>query len=54
MVIEGGVDDIRGTQDMGAGAKRKEDPCSSNSRKKQKTYVSHVTQGRGQGYRDQG
>ena len=37
---EGGVDDIRGTQDMGVGAKRKEDPSSSNPRKKQKTSIS--------------
>ena len=37
----GGVDDIRGIQDMGAGTKRKEDPSSSNPRKKQKTSVSH-------------
>ena len=31
---EGGVDDIRGIQDMGDGTKRKEDPSSSNSGKK--------------------
>ena len=37
---QGGVDDIRGIQDMGAGTKRKEDPFSSNPRKKQKTFVS--------------
>ena len=37
---EGEVDDIRGIQDMGAGTKRKEDPFSSNPRKKQKTSVS--------------
>ena len=37
---EGGVDDIRGIQDMGAGSKRKEDPSSSNPGKKQKTSVS--------------
>ena len=41
MVIEGGVDDIQGIQDMGAGTKRKEDPSSSNLGKKQKTSVSH-------------
>ena len=40
MVIEGGVDDIRDIQDMGAGPKRKEDPSSSNPGKKQKTSVS--------------
>ena len=39
--IEGGVNDIRGIQDMGAGTKRKEDPSSSNPGKKQKTSVSH-------------
>ena len=31
---EGEVDDIRGIQDMGVGTKRKEDPSSSNPRKK--------------------
>ena len=36
---EGGVDDMRGIQDMGVGTKRKEDPSSSNSRKKHKTFV---------------
>ena len=41
MVIEGGVDDIRGIQDMGVGTKRKEDPSSSNPGKKQKTSVLH-------------
>ena len=54
MVIEGGVDDIQGIQDMGAGTKRKEDPSSSNLGKKQKTSVSHGSQGQGQGYQDQG
>ena len=44
---QGGVDDIRGIQGMGAGTKSKEDPSSSNPGKKQKTYVS-------QGYRGQG
>ena len=52
--IEGGVDDIRGIQDMGAGTKRKEDPSSSNPGKKQKTYVSQESQEQGQGYQDQG
>ena len=27
---QGGIDDIRGIQDMGVGTKRKEDPSSSN------------------------
>ena len=31
---QGGVDDIRGIQDMGAGTKRKEDSSSSNPEKK--------------------
>ena len=31
---QGGIDDIRGIQDMGVGTKRKEDPSSSNPRKK--------------------
>ena len=38
---QGGVDDIRGIQDMGAGTKMKEDSPSSNQGKKQKTSVSH-------------
>ena len=37
---EGEVDDMRGIQDRGVGTKRKEDPSSSNPRKKQKTSVS--------------
>ena len=41
MAIKGGVDDIRGIQDMGDGTKRKEDLSSFNLEKKQKTYVSH-------------
>ena len=53
MVIEGGIDVIRGIQDMGPGTKWKEDPSSSNPRKKQKTSVSHGSQGQGQGYWDQ-
>ena len=51
---QGGVDDIRGIQDMGAGTKRKEDLSSSNQGKKQKTSVSHRPQRQGQGYHDQG
>ena len=39
---------------MGAGTKRKEDPSSSNPRKKQKTSVSQGYPGQGQGYQDQG
>ena len=54
LTIEGGVDDIRGIQDMGAGTKRKGDPSSSNQGKKQKTSVSHRSQRQGQGYHDQG
>ena len=38
---EGGVDDIRGTWDICVGAKRKEDPSSSNLGKRQKTSASH-------------
>ena len=37
---EGGVDDIRGIQDMGAGTKRKGDQPSSSSGKKQKASGS--------------
>ena len=52
-VIEGGVNDARGIQDMGVGTKRKEDPSSSNSGKKQKTSVSQGYPGRGRGHQDQ-
>ena len=54
LTIEGGVDDIRDIQDMGASTKRKEDPFSSNSGNKQKTSVSNVSQGQSQGHQDQG
>ena len=37
---QGGIDDTRGIQNVGVGTKRKEDPSSSNPRKKQKTSVS--------------
>ena len=40
MAIEGGVDDIRGIQDMGAGTKRKESQSSSSSGKGQKASAS--------------
>ena len=45
---EGGVDDIRGTWDICVGAKRKEDPSSSNLGKRQKTSASHKFQDQGQ------
>ena len=51
---EGGVDDIRGIQDMGASSKRKEDPSSSNPGKKQKTSVSQGYPGQGRGHQEQG
>ena len=51
---QGGVDDIRGIQDMGAGTKRKEDPSSSNPGKKQKTSVSQGYPGQGRCHQDQG
>ena len=38
---EGGMDDIRGTRDICVGAKRKEDPSSSNLGKRQKSSASH-------------
>ena len=38
---EGGGDDMRGIQDMGAGIKRKRDQPSSSSGKRQKTSASH-------------
>ena len=49
---EGGVDDIRGIQDMGVGTKRKGDQPSSSSRKKQKAsnslgFQSHDHPGQG-------
>ena len=46
---EGEVDDMRVIQDRGVGTKRKEDPSSSNPRKKQKTFVSQGYQGQDQG-----
>ena len=49
---EGGVDNMRGIQDMGVGTKRREDPSSSNPRKKQKTSVSQGYPGRGRGHQD--
>ena len=45
---EGGVDDIRGTWDICVGAKRKEDPSSSNLGKRKKTSASHEFQDQGQ------
>ena len=45
LAIGSGVDDTRSILDMGASAKRKENQSSSSSRKKQKTYVSHGSQG---------
>ena len=47
---EGGVDDMRGIQDMGVGTKRKEDPSSSNPGKKQKTSVLQGYPGQGRGH----
>ena len=47
MTTEGEVEVMRGIQDMGAGIKRKEDPSSSNPGKKQKTSISHGSQGEG-------
>ena len=41
-------------KDMGASAKRKENQSSSNSKKKQKTYVSYGFQGWSRGYQGQG
>ena len=51
---EGEVDDMRGIQDRGVSTKRKEDPSSSNPRKKQKTSVSQGYPVRGRGHQDQG
>ena len=44
---EGGVDDMRGIQDMGAGIKRKGDQPSSSSRKKKKASGSQGLQSPG-------
>ena len=41
---EGGVDDMRGIQDMGVGIKRKGDQPSYSSRKKQKASGSQGLQ----------
>ena len=46
MTTEGEVNVMRGIQDMGADIKRKEDPSSSNSGKKQKTLFLKDIQGR--------
>ena len=51
---EGGVDNMRGIQDTGVGTKRREEPSSSNPRKKQKTSVSQGYPGQGRGHQDQG
>ena len=53
MAIEGGVDDIGGIQDMGAGTKRSEDLSSSNPGKKHKTSVLHGVWGQGRGHQGQ-
>ena len=45
---EGGMNNIRGTQNICVSAKRKEDPSSSNLGKRQKTSVSHEFQDQGQ------
>ena len=45
---EGEVDDMRGIQDRNVDTKRKEDPSSSNPRKKQKTSVSQEYPGQDQ------
>ena len=47
MTTKGEVDVMQGIQDMSAGTKMKEDPSSSNLRKKQKTSVSQGYQGHG-------
>ena len=54
ITTEGEVDVMRGIQDMSAGTKRKEDPSSSNPRKKHKTSVSQGYPGRGRDHQDQG
>ena len=45
---EGGMDDIRGTQNICVSAKRKKDPSSSNLGKRQETSASHEFQDQGQ------
>ena len=45
---EGGMDGMRGTQDICVSAKRKEDPSSSNLGKRQKTSASYEFQDQGQ------
>ena len=54
LTIEREIEDARSTRDAGVSRKRKEDPSSSNPRKKQKTSVSHGSQGHSQGHQDQG
>ena len=48
LATEREVDDTRSICDMGASVKRKENQYSSSSMKKQKTFVSHGSQGQGQ------
>ena len=45
MTIEREIDDTRSIRDMSASAKIKENQSSSSSRKKQKTFSSHGSQG---------
>ena len=45
LAIEREVDDTRSIQDMSASAMRKENQSPSSSKKKQKTYASHRSQG---------
>ena len=47
LAIEREVKDTLSIQDMGASTKRKENQSSFSSRKKQKTFVSHGSQGQG-------
>ena len=54
LAIEIKVDDIQCIRDMGASTERKENQSSSNSGKKQKTSVSHGSQGQGRGHQGQG
>ena len=54
ITTEGEVDVMRGIQDMGVSTKRKEDPPSSNSGKKQKTFVSQGYPRQGRGHQNQG
>ena len=53
LTIERDIEDARGIRVVGTSEKREDQP-SSSSRKRQKTFVARVFQGRGCGHQGQG